>query len=98
MCGTSSIITRRWAGRSAYHRGERRGHERHRDPAHRRQPTHRQPAGSPLPLTSNLNYVANQTVPNLVVVKVGTDGKVSLRNNVGETHVVADVVAWYTEE
>ncbi|HEV2069726.1 MAG TPA: S8 family serine peptidase [Acidimicrobiales bacterium] len=53
------------------------------------------PTGSSLPLASNLNFVAGQTVPNLVVAKVGTGGKVSLRNNFGEVHVVADVVGWY---
>ncbi|MBW3652995.1 MAG: AMP-binding protein [Actinobacteria bacterium] len=53
--------------------------------------------GSPLPVASNLNYVAGQTVPNLVVAKVGSGGKVSLRNNSGQTHVIADVVGWYSQ-
>jgi hypothetical protein len=55
------------------------------------------PTGSPRPNASNLNYVAGQTVPNLVVAKVGTGGKVSLFNLSGNTHVVADVVGWYGE-
>jgi outer membrane protein assembly factor BamB len=54
------------------------------------------PAGQPLPLASNLNYVAGQTVPNLVTVKVGVGGVVDLYNNLGSTHVVADVAGWYT--
>ncbi|HUQ62427.1 MAG TPA: VCBS repeat-containing protein [Acidimicrobiales bacterium] len=53
------------------------------------------PAGSVRPLASNLNYVAGQTVPNLVVVKVGTEGKVDLFNSSGSTHVIADVAGWY---
>jgi hypothetical protein len=55
------------------------------------------PTGEPRPNASNLNYVAGQTVPNLVVVKVGADGKVDLRNFFGSTHVVADVVGWYSD-
>jgi hypothetical protein len=56
------------------------------------------PSGEPQPNASNLNYVAGQTVPNLVVVKVGAGGKVNLRNYSGSTHVVADVVGWYGTE
>ncbi len=41
------------------------------------------------------NFVAGQTVPNLVVAKVGADGKVAVYNNTGSTHVVLDVVGWY---
>ena len=33
------------------------------------------PTGTPPPLTSNLNFTAGQTVPNLVVVRVGTRGQ-----------------------
>ncbi|HEX3622441.1 MAG TPA: VCBS repeat-containing protein [Acidimicrobiales bacterium] len=53
------------------------------------------PSGTTPPLASNLNFVAGQTVPNLVMAKVGPDGKVSIYNNVGTTHVVFDVVGWY---
>jgi hypothetical protein len=53
------------------------------------------PTGQPLPVASNLNYVAGQTVPNLVVVNVGDGGLVSLYNSNGSTHVVADVAGWY---
>ena len=53
------------------------------------------PTGEPRPLASNLNFTAGQTVPNLVVVKVGTSGKVSLFNSSGATHVIADVSGWY---
>jgi hypothetical protein len=40
--------------------------------------------------------LAGQTVPNLVVVDVGPDGKVDLYNAHGATHVVADVAGWFT--
>jgi outer membrane protein assembly factor BamB len=56
------------------------------------------PAGQAKPVASNLNFVAGQTVPNLVIVKVGTGGQVSLYNNAGATHVVADVAGWYGAE
>lgn len=54
------------------------------------------PAGVVRPTASNLNYLAGQTIPNLVVVKVGDNGRVSLYNNVGGAHVVVDVVGWYS--
>ena len=53
------------------------------------------PTGVALPLAANLTYLPGQTVPNLVIVKVGTGGKVSLYNSAGSTHVVADVAGWY---
>ena len=53
------------------------------------------PAGEARPLASNLNYTAGQTVPNLVVVKVGASGRVSLYNHAGTTHLIADVSGWY---
>ena len=55
------------------------------------------PAGEALPLASNLNYTPGQTVPNLVVVKVGADGVVNLRNAEGQVHVLADVVGWFDD-
>jgi len=48
------------------------------------------------PTVSNLNYVANQTVPNLVTVKLGADGKVKINNAFGEVDVIADVAGWYS--
>ena len=53
------------------------------------------PSDAPRPLASNLNFVAGQTVPNLVSVKVGADGKVKVYNNAGYTDVIFDVVGWY---
>jgi hypothetical protein len=53
------------------------------------------PAGEPMPVASNLNVVAGQTRPNLVVARVGAGGKVSLYNFNGDTHLVADVVGWF---
>ena len=53
------------------------------------------PTGAARPNSSNLNFGAGQTVPNLVIVKLGAGGSVSFYNNVGSTHVVVDVVGWY---
>jgi len=54
------------------------------------------PNGAPRPIASNLNYVAGQTVPNLVIAKVGADGKVAIYNHAGSAHVIFDVVGWYS--
>jgi hypothetical protein len=53
------------------------------------------PSGVTRPLASNLNFSAGQTVPNLVTVKVGADGKVKVYNAIGQTHAIFDVVGWY---
>jgi beta-glucanase (GH16 family) len=53
------------------------------------------PDGTPRPLASDLNYVARQTVANLVIVKLGTNGSIDIFNAVGTTDVVVDVVGWY---
>ena len=53
------------------------------------------PAGSIRPDASNLNFTAGQTVPNLVVVKIGPGGKISLQNQVGAVDVIVDVVGYY---
>lgn len=53
------------------------------------------PAGVERPTASNLNFRPGQTVPNLVVAKVGEDGVVNVYNSHGSSHVVADVVGWF---
>lgn len=53
------------------------------------------PTGATRPTASNLNFVAGQTVPNMVVVDVGDGGNVSLYNLAGSTHVVVDVLGWF---
>ncbi len=55
------------------------------------------PTGAPRPTASNLNFVAGETVPNLVVAKIGVGGKVSLFNRFGGTHLIADVAGWFPE-
>ncbi|MCU1395085.1 MAG: hypothetical protein JWM34_3513 [Ilumatobacteraceae bacterium] len=54
------------------------------------------PSGEPRPLVSNINFVPGQTVPNLVTVKVGANGRVNLYNSAGHTDLIADVAGYYT--
>ena len=52
------------------------------------------PAGAARPATSNLNFVAGQTVADLVEVGLGTGGEVSIYNRAGSVNVVVDVQAY----
>ena len=54
------------------------------------------PTGTPQPVASNLNYVAGQTIPNQVIVPVGTDGKVSIYAD-GATDVIVDLAGGFTD-
>ncbi len=53
------------------------------------------PAGASVPLASNLNFVAGESVPNLVVAKVGTNGEVAFAAGAGAVNVVVDVVGYF---
>lgn len=53
------------------------------------------PTGASAPTVSDVNFNAGKTVPNLVIVKLGPDGKVNLYNQTGTAHVIFDVVGWY---
>jgi CSLREA domain-containing protein len=68
------------------------------------------PDGATVPTASNLNFVAGQTVPNLVLVKTddggGTGTDITIANtkhptiptpNAGSVHVIADVVGYYDD-
>ena len=48
------------------------------------------------PLVANLSYRAGAVVPNLVVCKVGSDGKINLETSAGQLDLVADVVGCFT--
>ena len=48
-----------------------------------------------LPLASDLNFVAGQTVPNLVVVKLSAAGQINIYNGFGSTDVIVDVEGWF---
>jgi hypothetical protein len=54
------------------------------------------PDGQPRPTASNLNFTPGETIPNLVVVPVGADGKVDFYNHTGSVDLVADLSGYYT--
>jgi hypothetical protein len=53
------------------------------------------PGSQPKPVASNLNFVAGQTIPNLVLVPVGPGGTVNFYNAAGTVNVVADIVGYF---
>jgi hypothetical protein len=54
------------------------------------------PDGGARPVTSNLNFSKGQTIPNLVVAPVGSDGKVDFYNGSGGTvQILGDVSGWF---
>lgn len=56
------------------------------------------PSGTPVPGASNLNAPAGATVPNLVTVRIGDNGAVTLRNSGGSVNLIADIAGWYTPD
>ena len=55
------------------------------------------PGGQTRPsVGSNLNYGPGQTIPNLVLVTLGTGGKVTFYNSAGTVDVIVDVVGYFT--
>ena len=54
------------------------------------------PSGTAKPNASNLNTAPGQTIPNMVISKIGADGKVSMYNNTGSTHLLVDVTGYFT--
>ncbi|MGW4689346.1 hypothetical protein ACWEPM_31245 [Streptomyces sp. NPDC004244] len=57
------------------------------------------PSGQQTPTTSNLNFTAGQTVANSVIVPVGPDGKINVRNGSwSPADVIVDVVGYYSAD
>jgi hypothetical protein len=54
------------------------------------------PEGASRPLASNLNWVAGQTIPNLVTVKLGSGGGITIYNHAGTVDVVLDLAGFYS--
>ena len=52
------------------------------------------PSGQAKPNASCLNFVAGQIVPNSVIAKIGSNGKVSINNANGYTNVVVDILGY----
>ena len=56
------------------------------------------PTGGTQPLVSNLNFTAGETVPNSVIVPVGTGGSVTFYNHTGNTDLVVDIQGYFAPE
>jgi hypothetical protein len=54
------------------------------------------PAGVQTPDTSNVNFYANDTVPNLAICKLGQGGKITIDGAGGNRHVLADVFGYFS--
>jgi len=52
-------------------------------------------SGTARPLASSINFPPAWTGANLVTVPIGTNGKVSIFNSSGTTHVIGDVLGYY---
>ena len=55
------------------------------------------PAGAPRPTASNLNTAPGRTLPNMVIVPLGSNGQISLFNNAGTVDIAVDVLGWFAE-
>ncbi len=53
------------------------------------------PTASAMPNASVLNFPAGRTVPNLVVAKLGKNGRISIYLSGGTAHLFADVMGYY---
>ena len=53
------------------------------------------PSGEARPFASSVNMIPGQTVPNMVLARVGANGKVSIYNNTGSTDIVVDVLGCF---
>ena len=56
------------------------------------------PAGTAVPGASSVNAGVDQTVPNLVTVRIGDNGAITLRNAAGSAHLISDIAGWYTPD
>ncbi|MER6777416.1 MULTISPECIES: hypothetical protein [unclassified Streptomyces] len=57
------------------------------------------PSGQAAPSTSSVNFAAGQTVANAVIVPVGPDGKITVRNGGWKpADVVIDVLGYYSRD
>ena len=54
------------------------------------------PTGVAVPNASNVNFDAGQTVPNMVMVKLGADGSISVKDSVNRADLLIDVFGYVT--
>lgn len=56
------------------------------------------PAGGATPVISNLNWLAGDTVSNLVIVEVGPGGAITFYNDAGDAALVVDLEGYFAPE
>jgi hypothetical protein len=54
------------------------------------------PTGVGVPNVSTVNFQPGRSVPNMVIVDVGVDGNIQVYNGGGQSHVILDVVGWFS--
>jgi hypothetical protein len=54
------------------------------------------PSGATRPASASMTFAATTTTTSLVFAKIGADGKVGVYNGAGASHVVLDVVGWFS--
>ena len=54
------------------------------------------PSDAGQPGVSDLNWPPGKTVPIMVVVKLAADGSIKIYNGSGNTHIIVDVLGWYS--
>ena len=53
------------------------------------------PSDASQPPASNINFTAGETLANLAVIKLGTDGRVKVFNGNGSTDLIVDVAGYF---
>jgi hypothetical protein len=56
------------------------------------------PSDATRPVASNLNVESGQTIPNMVIVRLGADGTVRIYNHSGSAHVVVDLLGVFRND
>ena len=55
------------------------------------------PAGEAMPLAASVNIMPGQTVPNMVVARVGAGGSIAMFNSFGTVEVIVDQLGYFRE-
>ncbi len=56
------------------------------------------PSNIVTPNSSNINFGAGQTIPNMVISQVPSGSQVTVYNAVGAVHVIADATGWFGDD
>jgi hypothetical protein len=53
------------------------------------------PSDAAIPGSSDINWPAGRTLGNLVLARLGPDGRITLLNGAGSADAIVDVLGWY---